>query len=90
MQLGNEVIVKNFHVLESGDSVSAVQKDGKVYFKVTDTNSKDILTTDQFCLESIKRVRLTKPTSCVFKKWEITIPSSLPAAGSLLTVYMAG
>ena len=95
MQLGNEVIVKNFHVLKSGQVVAITKKDGKVYFKIQDVDTTtdpdtytDVLTTDQFCLESIKRVRLTKPTSCVFKKWEVTIPASLPAAGTLLTVYM--
>ena len=95
MNLGNEVNVKNFHVLKSGQVVTAVMKEGKVYFKIQDVDTStdpdtytDVLTTDQFCLESIKRVRLTKPTSCVFKKWEISIPGSLPAAGTLLTVYM--
>ena len=93
MNLGNEVIVKNFHVLKSGHKVVAVKKDNLVYLKVqtsaggdpTDDSQK--ITTDQFCLESIKRVRLTKPDGPVFKKWEITIPT-LGNNGTLYTVYM--
>ena len=93
MNLGNEVIVKNFHVLVDGDTVTAAKKDGKIYFKISNSAHADEgITTDQFCLDWIKRVRLTKPTSVPVKKWEITMPTSggnlTPEVGSLLTVYM--
>ena len=93
MNLGNEVIVKNFHVLKSGHKVVAVKKDNLVYLKVqtsggdVPTDDSQKITTDQFCLESIKRIRLTKPAGPVFKKWEITIPT-LGNNGTLYTVYM--
>lgn len=116
MQLGNEVIVKNFHVLNgvksttegSGQSavttvvepdVAAVKKDGNVYFKVREkttvgsnspTYGDTELTTDQFCIDWIKQVRLTKPLAPKFKKWEITMPTLSITAGDtqLFTVYM--
>lgn len=95
MNLGNEVIVKNFHVLKSGHKLTAVPTDnGMVYLKVqTDagavpTDESQRITTDQFCKAWIKHARLTKPSTPVFKKWEITVPSTLPDPGTLLTVYM--
>lgn len=93
MQLGNEVIVKNFHVLKSGNKVVAVEKDNLVYLKVqtsaggVPTDDSQRITTDQFCKDWIKRIRLTKPAGPVFKKWEITIPT-LGDNGTLYTVYM--
>lgn len=116
MNLGNEVIVKNFHVLNgvksttegSGQSavttvvepdVLAKKKDGHVHFLVREkttvgsnaaTYGDTELTTDQFCLDWIKHVRLTKPASPAFKKWEITAPGLSIDSGDhkLLTVYM--
>lgn len=97
MNLGNEVIVKNFHVLKSGQQVAQHSKDGKIYFTIDDVTGSGasavhtpVLTTDQFCLDWVKRVRLKKPASPAFKKWEITAPSLTISAGEhkLLTVYM--
>lgn len=103
MNLGNEVIVKNFHVLSGAHIVTKVEKDGKVYFKITksDGTTPDVenqqVTTDQFCLESIKRIRLTKPEGAKFHKWEITAPTLATGSsasdyadknGVLYTVYM--
>lgn len=94
MNLGNEVIVKNFHVLVDGETVTATKKDGQIYFKISNSSDDDQnITTDQFCLDWIKRVRLTKPTSEPFKKWEITMPVDgngvlTPAVGSILIVNM--
>ncbi len=111
MNLGNEVIVKNFHVLKTGQEVVDQKKDGRIYFKIqkaggptTDAERAEVITTDQFCLDWIKRVRLSRPTAPVFRKWEITMPDirvnadadATPAVtgtdgvipGTLLTVYM--
>lgn len=98
MNLGNEVIVKNFHVLTSNHSVAKFENDGKVYFKITDgANAENNLTTDQFNPKMIKRIRLTCPTAPVFKKWEISAPTLASGTtndtysdknGLLFTVYM--
>lgn len=91
MNLGNEVIVKNFHVLSGAHIVTKFEKDGKVFFKITksDGTKPDVenqrVTTDQFCLESIKRIRLTMPEAPKFKKWEISAP--VLASGTSATDY---